>query len=350
MTHQNSRYQASLEQLSRAELELTLRAAGIEAPVKTRSYVGNAALCVDAPAQDGTLIRLLGRMSGLYMACREGDDDALYPVAGRADAYLGQDISGILKYKGKTSETFTRLLLNVARLSGKWALSDAPLDVLDPVCGRGTTLLEALNAGDNAFGVDVDAKALDELRTFLKRYMTYHHLKHAVDARSLTVDGAPRPLWQLTTARTPEEYKSRDVRTLSLAQCDTLLLDRLLTRRRFHMIVGDLPYGVQHATHTGDSRTAFKPGAAGRPGAHERVRAVTIEQFTAEAVPVWSRLLAPGGVLALSFNAYTLEREALRAQMRACGLEVCQGGAYDGMEHWVEQAVKRDLAVGVKPL
>lgn len=350
MTHQNSRYQASLEQLTRAELELTLRAAGVQAQVQTRSYVGNVALCVDAPVHDELLNRLLGRMSGLYMACREGDDGALYPVAGRAEAYLGQDLSGILKYKGKTSETFTRFLLNMARLSGRWAQEDAPLDVLDPVCGRGTTLLEALNAGDNAFGVDVDAKALDELKTFLKRYMTYHHLKHAIDARSLTVDGAPRPLWQISTARTPEEYKAHDVRSLSLVQCDTLLLDKLLARRKFHIIAGDLPYGVQHATHSGDSRTAFKPGAAGRAGAHERVKAVTIEQFTAEAVPVWARLLAPGGVLALSFNSYTLKRDALREQMCACGLEVCQGGAYDGMEHWVEQAVKRDLAIAVKPL
>ena len=246
-------------------------------------------------------------------------------------------------------EAFTQLLLNVARLSGAWASQSAPLDVLDPVCGRGTTLLEALNAGDNAWGVDVDGKSLDELKAFLKRYMTYHHFKHSTDARSLTVGGSAKPLWELTTARDAQAYKVRDVRTLSVIECDTLLCGALFARRRFHIVAGDLPYGVQHATHSGDSRSAFRPGAAGRPGGAKPPRAVTIEQFTAEAVPVWARLLRPGGVLALSFNAYTLEREALRRQMRDAGLEVCQGGAYDAMEHWVEQAVMRDMAVGVKP-
>lgn len=343
-THHNSRYQASLEQLSRAELALTLRAAGLEGEISARTFAGNTALCVDAPADNANLNALIGRMSGLYMACRLGSDGALYPVAGRAGAYLGDDLSGILKYKGKTSESFTRLLLNVARLSGGWTDGAKPLDVLDPVCGRGTTLLEALNAGHNALGVDVDAKALDELKTFLKRYMTYHHFKHAVEARSLTVDGSPRPMWQLATASTPEEYRARNVRRLELVQCDTLLADRALGRRRFHIVAGDLPYGVQHAAHSGDARTAYKPDAA-----RGRGRAAALEEFTAQAVPVWARLLAPGGVLALSFNSYTLSRDALRAQMRACGLEVCQGGAYDEMEHWVEQAVMRDLAVAVKP-
>ena len=206
MTHQNSRYQASLEQLTHAELELTLRAAGVQAQVQTRSYVGNVALCVDAPVHDELLNRLLGRMSGLYMACREGDDGALYPVAGRAEAYLGQDLSGILKYKGKTSETLRGFCL-MWRGSAAGGRRRRAAGCAGSVCGRGTTLLEALNAGDNAFGVDVDAKALDELKTFLKRYMTYHHLKHAIDARSLTVDGAPRPLWQISTARTPRNTR-----------------------------------------------------------------------------------------------------------------------------------------------
>lgn len=344
--HQNCRYQASVEQLSRAELELTLRAVGIDAQVNVRAYAGHNALCVQASEDDERLVRLLGRMSSMYMTCRAGEDGALYPMFGRLPAMLGEDLSGILKYKGKTNESFTRMLLNVARLSSAYALEQGPLDVFDPVCGKGTGLLEALNAGDNAMGVDVDGKALVELQAFLKRYLTYHRLKHGTEVSSLTAGGKPRRLWQLHVAADAAAFKAGDKRTLSVAECDTLLSDKLMPRRRFHIIAGDLPYGVQHATHSADSNTAFSP--AGK-GAQPRAKSVRIDQFTAEAVPVWARMLRPGGAMALSFNAYTLSRDVLREQMRRCNLEVMEGGPYDAMRHWVEQAVDRDIAVGVKP-
>lgn len=265
------------------------------------------------------------------MVCYIQPDGALCPLYGRKAALIGEDMSGILKYKGKTAETFTRLLLNVARLSGAYALEEGPLDVLDPICGRGTALLEAINAGDNALGLDVDGKAIDELRAFLKRYLTYHKLKHSITTGSLTAQGKAYPVCQVLTARDAVAYKSGDTRTIGTVVCDTLLADKLMPRRRFHIIAGDLPYGVQHAPHASSGR--------GRS---------PIESFTAQAVPVWAKLLAPGGVLALSFNTYTLSRQALREQMRMSGLDVMEGGSYDAMEHWVEQAVNRDVAVAVR--
>lgn len=349
--HQNCRYQASLEKLSHAELELMLRAAGVELAAEPRVYAGKTAFCVDIAQADPRLERLLAGMSSLYMVCRAEKDGALYPAFGRRPAYLGDDISGILKYKGKTSEAFTRLLLNVARMSSAFALNDGPLDVLDPVCGRGTTLLEAINAGDNAFGIDVDVKALDELSAFLKKYMVFHHLKHRTQEGSLTVAGKPKRMWLLTAAAESADYKAGNTRSIELVNADTMLADKLFPRKRFHILAGDLPYGVQHATHSGDIRTMFTPDKNSNDTKLSRHnKTAAIEQFTAQAVPVWADMLLPGGAMALSFNAYTLRRDALRAQLRACGLEVCEGGAYDRMEHWVEQAVKRDIVAAVKPL
>ena len=241
--HQNCRYQASIEQLSRVELQLTLNAVGLDAQVCERVYAGHTALCVDAPCDDERLNRLLSGLSSAYMVCRAQPDGALYPLYGRKAALLGEDLSGILKYKGKTAETFTHLLLNVARLSGAYALSDKPLDVLDPVCGRGTTLLEAINSGDNALGMDVDGKAIDELKTFLKRYLTYHKLKHSVTTGSLTAQGKSYPMWQFSTANDADAYRAGDTRTLGAVVCDTLLADKVMPRRKFHIIAGDLPYG-----------------------------------------------------------------------------------------------------------
>ena len=42
-------------------------------------------------------------------------------------------------------------------------------------------------------------------------------------------------------------------------------------------------------------------------------------------------------------------RRLLDAGLCAAGLRVLEGGPYDHFEHWVEQAVTRDVAVAVRP-
>ena len=66
-----------------------------------RVYAGHTALCVDAPCDDERLNRLLSGLSSAYMVCRAQPDGALYPLYGRKAALLGEDLSGILKYKGR---------------------------------------------------------------------------------------------------------------------------------------------------------------------------------------------------------------------------------------------------------
>ena len=143
--HQNCRYQASIEQLSRVELQLTLNAVGLDAQVCERVYAGHTALCVDAPCDDERLNRLLSGLSSAYMVCRAQPDGALYPLYGRKAALLGEDLSGILKYKGKTAETFTHLLLNV---DGRVLYMDGEFKTLD----EGRVRAEFAHAVDELLG------------------------------------------------------------------------------------------------------------------------------------------------------------------------------------------------------
>ena len=86
----------------------------------------------------------------------------------------GTRFIGHFKYKGKTNEAFTRLLINYALCAGDFAGNfDQPLRLLDPMCGRGTALFEGLNRGYHAYGADVDRNGLEEGRRFLKRYLEY---------------------------------------------------------------------------------------------------------------------------------------------------------------------------------
>ena len=193
----------------------------------------------------------------------------------------------------------------------------------------GTTLFAAVNRGYHAVGADRDATAIDEAEKYFKRYLEYHKIKHAVSEKSLTQNGRQAArLHVFEFADTAERFKAGDKRTLSLAALDGARLNAARKKESVHLIVSDLPYGVQHA-----------PG--GKKG-------VSLEEMLYDVLPVWTRTLKRGGAMALSFNVNTLAPDMVRGMMAECGLDVMDEPAYCGLEHWVEQAITRDVAVAVK--
>ena len=53
-----------------------------------------------------------------------------------------------------------------------------------------------------------------------------------------------------------------------------------------------------------------------------------------------------GGVLAISFNTHVTKRDALIRLMEKAGFETVQTA---NLEHWVEQAISRDVILARKP-
>ena len=90
-------------------------------------------------------------------------------------------------------------------------------------------------------------------------------------------------------------------------------------------MVTDAPYGVQK-------------GTAGRQD--------SIGGTIAAALPGWHSVLKPGGVLAISFNTHVTKRDALIRLMEKAGFEAVQT---ENLEHWVEQAISRDVILARKP-
>lgn len=157
-----------------------------------------------------------------------------------------------MKYKGKTNADFTRLLLHCARAVSGFAQSDAPLTVLDPMCGKGTTLFCALEEGDHAVGMDVDAKALLEADQLLGRSLKMNRLKHKREESSLTVPkGKPVRSVGYRLSTSLEGWKNGDERTFRLLNGDLGVLPAVMARESCHLAVADLPYGVQHAPSEG---------------------------------------------------------------------------------------------------
>ena len=326
--HSNARYQNESLKLAENELRLMLDVLAPDAVISAYEALNMPALQIEMEGEmSRLLIEALEQHSLMYGLFSIAESGALMPVCGRAEAYVGGDLAGILKYKGKTNELFLQLLVNAALYSSGFAkrASDR-LELLDPMCGRGTTLFVAANRGWNTTGSDVDKTDLSEAEKFLKRYFEYHRRKYALKKSSRTVPGGkPASVSQFTFSDTPENFKEGDLSSLSLCNADAAKVREVFGKEKFHMIVCDLPYGVQHGA------------VGGNP-----------EQLLAKAAPGWLQSLKKGGSVAVSFNAQTLKTAKVREILEKAGFEVLQGGAYDGFSHWVEQAVTRDIAVARK--
>ena len=324
--HANVRYQNETLKLAECEFQLMLNVHAPEGRIAHLSALDLPGLEIELPgAMDDALLRAVKSHSLMYALFEIRPDGAYLPVAGRAGALLGADLPGILKYKGKTNELFLQLLINVALYaSGFVHRSEGALELIDPMCGRATSLFVAANRGWNATGTDVDRAGLSEAEKFLKRYFEYHRMKHSYSRQSRTTPGGKGvQVSQFGFAADAEAYRAGDLRTLRLACADAGRAREIFGKEKFHLLVCDLPYGVQHASTDGGA-----------------------EKLLARALPAWREALKKGGVAALSFNAQTLPRRRVQEIMESAGLEVCRGGAFDGFAHWVEQAVTRDIAVG----
>ena len=121
--------------------------------------------------------------------------------------------------------------------------------------------------------------------------------------------------------------------TLNLMNCDAARTAEAMGRSSVHLIACDLPYGVRHDA---------MPGQSVPRGGN------WLEALLVHALPAWHSILKPGGTVALSFNAQSFRRDRLRHLMADAGFEVMNGGEYDHFEHWVEQAITRDVAVARK--
>ncbi len=295
--------------------------------IETITLAGQDYVCVNMPELKAEafmpILSRLGATSEAYEYFeRIGDmvGPFLRPIEPQFRPFVPLEITEIRRYKGKTNEVFTRVLLNIAIFAGAYAAQfNERLRVLDPLAGGGTTLFLALAAGYDAFGIELSKQDVETTAVFVRQYLDGEHIPYKeVDERG---------------RRAGRRYQFEigpkgATRYLVLVHGDAAEADQHLREvpggPRMHAIVADLPYGIQHFGE--------------------------ISGLLARALPVWERLLLPGGTLALAWNATRIARSEMIVLVESCTrLTVRNDPPYDQFAHPVDRVIKnRDVIVAVK--
>lgn len=295
----------------------------------------------------------LAAQSALLMGFEQTGAGLLRPLDLPNLDVMDDDLVTIPKYAGKTNEAFTRMLLHLvcSQIS-----RPGPLDILDPLAGRGTTLLAAWQLGHNGFGVEADAKSFEALAGYLKTYLRTKRIKHSADVSPVRREGRSIGRRFDAEARLDEATHERPAMPgrprlqMTVFTGDTRDSAALFGRKRFDAIVTDAPYGVVHgAEQRGSDRRGASSGQGpkGRPGRPTPGRDRSPAHLLAEAIPVWRGQLKPGGAIGISWNTYTLPRSEMVAMLAGAGLSPRDEGPWRNFEHRVDASINRDLVVAV---
>lgn len=236
----------------------------------------------------------------------------LQPIEPRFVPSFSRDLALTRRYKGKTNELFTHFLCNLAHFSSAWAHEPwNAINVFDPLAGGGTTLFTALMLGASAAGVEKDATDVQSTATFVSQYFREQGIPCTVQEERLRKFGHR---WSFKIGKgTPKR--------LILARGDTAQSAPLMTGFKPHLIVTDLPYGLQHH---GELSTLLQ-----------------------EALPVWTGLLPPGGALTFAWDATRFPRaDMIDLVESVAALSVLDQPPYSQLAHRVDRVIKqRDVIV-----
>jgi hypothetical protein len=325
----NRVYASEANRLLAAELKIMLGAHDHPA-IEPVAVAGIEYLAVATDSLDEQIMLALGRLSGFYAAFQR-EQDRLRPIEVNTPDLFDDDLVTIPKYAGKTNEQFTRLLINVTLASMRRPI-DGPVSILDPLCGRGTTLSTAMMLGCNAAGVEAELRAVEAYAAYLRTYWRRKRLKHSLELNPVRREG--KIIGKRLEAEVMPVRGNRPI-AVTVFSGDTRQSAVLFGKRRFDAVLADAPYGVVHGSQT-DVR--------GVSGKRDRSAAGLIS----DALSVWAGQLKTGGALGLSWNAIGLRRERLLDMLAGAGLEPLDFGPYRDFEHRVDSSIRRDIVVAIK--
>lgn len=283
-------------------------------------------------------ISVLSRLSfvfAIYKVLAVDGGECLKPIAINDYAYVDSKISSLLKYPGKTNELFTKMMVNVALLSSNFNYH-TNIQLLDPVAGRGTTLYEAAIYGYNAIGVEIDSKSVHEATTFFKKFIQTERYKHQNDKRQIAGKSKKDAVYiqEFDYAPTKEMFKKPELkRRLGFVNGSSQFTDSYFKANSFHLIVGDLPYGIAHGNSSNQKASSITRNPS---------------DMIDQCAEGWFKVLKSGGVVVLAWNVFVASKLKLEQILLNHGFEVLTDDPYANFEHMVDKSIKRDIIVARK--
>jgi SAM-dependent methyltransferase len=298
----------------------------------TIAEVGYLVVDTDGPL-DAECLAVLSNLSSLHALFEVAADGRFQPIPCAPRQLLDDDLITIQRYAGKTNEAFTHLLVNVALAASGDAfrrmLAGEPVRLLDPACGRGTSLNRAALYGMDAFGIELDERDVEAFDVFFTTFLKNKRMKHKAE-RSTLRKGRTTPAHR-TTITYGIEKDPRTHRVVDIVHDDTLAAREHAKSRSMDLLVCDLPYGVQHGSRSSTHTLDRGP-----------------ERLLEGALPGWLDLLKPGGAAGLAWNRRTLPRTRLVELARGAGFDV-PAPDDDSFLHRVDRAITRDVLVAIRP-
>ena len=315
----STQYSALANDLAAPELQLSPLGPQIT-NIGPLTLGGQTYLRFDLPATpDEGAVRELGllAMTSAFFVYYDNLGETAGPLLRPLETYfqptLPPDLIMTRRYRGKTNELFTHFLCNIARFSS--AFADQPwqnLRLFDPLAGGGTTLFTALVLGANQVaGVEQSEEDVKSTAAFLREYMREAQIGCQVKEERLKKLGLR---WAITLGKKPAQQ-------CTLVAGETAQAAALLPGFKPHLSVADLPYGIQHQ------------GA--------------LTALLTNALPVWTKMLMPGGALVLAWDSTRFTRAELIALVETVApLAVLNDPPYNTLAHRVDRVIKqRDVLV-----
>ncbi len=282
-------------------------------------------------------IKIISDLSFFYALFKiEYVHEELYfkPIKKEKENFVDESISTILKYTGKTNEIFTRMMINIAFYSQD---NTENIKLLDPIAGKGTTLYEGLIKGYNVYGIEIGYNVVNEGCHFVKKFLETSRYKFNYSTMKIS---GPNKSFSATkhtfeTAKTKEDFKRENIKKIELIAGNSIYANSYYKKNYFDIIVGDLPYGVQHGNITNEKQSSFTRNPT---------------ELLNLCLPVWLEVLKPNGVIVLSWNSNVLSRKKMEQLFEEKGFNVKNDEAYLQFEHKVDQSILRDIIVAQKLL
>jgi hypothetical protein len=291
--------------VARAELKSTI---GVEA--RHESHGNLDFLVPDRPVAADTAMARVSFIQALF----EADQNPLQltPLSLDPMWHLPEAFTHGVSYAGKTNEMVTQLALNLALAHCQLRDGETHL-LLDPMAGQGTSLLWAARYGISSVGIETRKECLDRLHAHVRKQCKLTRTPHKAQTGFAGGKRHSNPFRQVDFNDTSLRLINGDAREANK-----------LHKKRFSLLVTDLPYGIAHRSSDGDSNPA---------------------KLVSEAAPAWADGIKTGGALALIFNRYQPKPAALKQALADAGFQVVDTTT----AHRMSESIERDVMVAVKP-